>query len=320
MKKEEIFEMTKHLDEKYILEAAPKTGRNIKMKKKIITFAVAAAITASLSIGSYATYKAINRDSVGKHYDSSTMDKMEQSGYVYNQQTENKNFRFTLETALKDDWGVMSVITVKPLSKDAEKYMKCINNKSFLIRTNLSYLDTGEKIKSDPYSFELFADQDARTINGDYSLRMQMPYKSEDVTIDPTRPLKFEFAKDPDITIDVDDDLFDGLSLETKEFKESKNVKLYTDNDTVMNISEFAILVSGFNDEEFLKERENLDTDESIVYFKDGTSKEIFDINGCFTLYYDENNKMQEFFDLGRIIDPETVDYVVYAGHTYKRK
>ncbi|MBQ2580862.1 MAG: hypothetical protein II574_04450, partial [Ruminococcus sp.] len=80
--------MAKHLDEKYILEAAPAPRKNIKLKKRIVTFGIAAAITASLSIGAYAGYRALNRESVGKHYDSSTMDKMEESGYVYNKETE----------------------------------------------------------------------------------------------------------------------------------------------------------------------------------------------------------------------------------------
>ena len=36
MKREEIFEMAKHLDEKYILEAAPAPRKNIKLKNSLV--------------------------------------------------------------------------------------------------------------------------------------------------------------------------------------------------------------------------------------------------------------------------------------------
>ena len=324
MKREEIFEMAKHLDEKYILEAAPAPKKNINIKKRIITFGIAAAITASLSVGAYAGYRALNRESVGKHYDSSTMDKMEESGYVYNKETENKHFKLTLETALKDDAGIDAVITIKPISVDANKYITYSPYTDgaqiqTVIRTKLTYSDTGEKIEKDPFDFELLATRDNLMENGDFSVNLSISYKTEDLTIDPTRPIRVEFEKDPEVEVDTADDLFEGLSLDLKDIKETKKDKFYTDNSTVMSVSESTILVSGFDEETFFKERENMDLDESVVYFKDGTSKKLFDM-GSYIRRDNEQGKLEVCVTFESLIDPDTIDYVVYAGHTYKRK
>ena len=79
MNEKEIFEMTKHINDEYILEAAASPRTSIKLKKRIITFAAAAALTASLSIGAFAAYKAFNKESVGTYYDSSAVEKIEPS-------------------------------------------------------------------------------------------------------------------------------------------------------------------------------------------------------------------------------------------------
>ncbi len=321
MKKEEIFEMTKHLDEKYILEAAAEPKKNIKLKKRIITFTLAAALTASLSIGAFAAYKALNRESVGKYYDSSTMDKMEENGYVSGKTTENDHFRFTLETAMKDEACISTVLTITPRSEDAIKYVT--NNTELkdpynfsCILTKFSYADTGEKIEVDPNAFSLMTDINNITKNNDFACQMIIPYNNSEAIIDPSRPIRVEFSADSERKADVRDDLFKGLSLEIRGIKQAKTVKFYSDTESTLDFSEFSVLVQGgtFDD------RVGMDTDDSIVYFKDGTSKPIFDLAYSFVAFSDKNGKMQESFDLKTLFDPETVDYVFYAGHTYKRK
>lgn len=323
MKKEEIFEMTKHLDEKYILEAAAEPKKNIKLKKRIISFAVAAALTASLSVGAFAAYKALNRESVSTYYDSSAIDKLERSGYVSGQTTENEHFRFTLETAVKDNYNLLAVVSVEPLDSYAEQYIK----KDYAaIFTNATYADTGDEVDG----FASMAGMKGYEKGKAYSMRLEVPVNTVNGTADLSRPINLKFVRDQSNEAASDVDLFKGLSLDLKDIKQSKNAVFYSPAGEKLDVSEFSIAVD--SPQFSVKDVESsdpapgkeykfkFDPEGVKMHYKDGTIGELREKLNAIYMYLTKEEKTVTILDLNTLIDPEQIDYIEYLGTTFKRK
>ncbi len=332
MKKEEIFEMTKHLDEKYILEAAePK--KNIKLKKRIITFAVAAAVTTSLSVGAFAAYKAFNKESVGEFYDSSAVSTLEKRGFGVGKKVENGHFRVTLETAVKDDVDLRAVFTLEPLDDEAKEFMNKYNgfaNPEF----KLSYSDTGEEIKEQALVYNSMEDsdkgKDADITN--VSLAMSLNYKY--LKCDPDRPLTVKignvtrnagyYDEDPIKPDAKYDKLFEGLEFKLEGFEKVKSADFYNEDGVKMYVSELTITVPptyAQNGKDVVFGGDGRQPDEIDLHFKDGKVKNTYTDRLFYmsTEYGDETEDIS-VYELRKFIDVDNIDYLVFDGKTYKRK
>lgn len=356
MKKEEIFEMTKHLDEKYILEAAPKTGRNIKMKKKIITFAVAAAIAASLSIGAVAAYRAFNRDTVGNHYTSSAMDKMEKEGYGVGTKVENEHFRIIVETAVKDESKIKMICSLDALDAVSKEYLEKYDFGSEVIYTDdntiagRNYVSTHENYNND----QSVDDKDKHG----YTVMVDIPFKNSDPSADsnssdeseyryyvePDRPMTLKLKNADHEVSGKDangssilvyeshekkyDDIFKGLEIKIEGIKETSSSVLYNEDGDKLTISDLSISIDNFVPS---KTEIDMGQDYDEVYgfelkFKDGTVKKPGEVAvGGLTDSGYQDKKTGEFIDavtidLREFIDSENVESVKINGKTYTRK
>ncbi len=332
MKKEEIFEMTKHIDDKYVLEAAEPV-KNIKVKKRIITFAIAAVVAAALSAGAFAAYKAFNKKSAGKFYDSSAVDTMEKRGFGVGKSVENGHFRVTLETAVKDDVDLRAVFTLETLDNDAKEFMQKYNgfaNPEF----RLSYSDTGEEIK-EPVSVYNPTQDTENGANADItnvSLAMNLNYKWQ--KCDPERPLTVklgnvtqdegyygEEAIKPDAKYDK---LFEGLEFKLEGFEKVKSADFYNEDGVKMYVSELTIAVppTYMQSGEVIEfGGEGKQPDEIDIHFKDGTVKNTYadHLMSRVSQYGDEDSET-EVFSMRKFIDVDNIDFIEFDGKTYKRK
>ncbi len=317
MKKKEIFEMTTHLDEKYILEAASEPKKNIKLKKRIITFAVAAALTATMSIGAFAAYKALNRESVGTFYESSAMDEIERKGYVSNQITENEHFRMTLDTAIKDDYNFLAVVTVKALDSYAEQYLEKLSE----IATDATYSDTGEKLDG----FAFLTGVDTYQKGKEYSMRLNVPVNTVNGSVDLSRPIHIEMKRDERNKTAENVDLFKGLNFDLKDIKQSKSVKFSSPSGDVLNVSELEIAIETDKIDVRKDESEiSNDTFESInnisIHYKDGTTQSLSEKINIVAMYLTKDDRTVIIIDLRVLIDPDTIDYIEYIGSDFRAK
>lgn len=298
--------MTKHLDDKYVLEAGESAKRSIKVKRKVSAglVAVIAAAMCVTSIGAFAAYKALNRESVGTYYDSSTMDKIEQSGYVSDETGKNEHFELTLDTVMKDDYSLKAVVSVKALDEAAEKYI----GHSLQMCSELVYSDTGEKVQgfAAMYGWQPYEKGKA------YPMRLTVPVKNFAGTADLTRPIKLNFIRDENNPESADVDLFKDLSLDLKDVKQSKSAKFTSPDGKQIYASEFSVAaaVQSFDD----------DISGDIKFnYKDGKTDMLTNkINQTsFDLVGDDKYMM--IVDLNTFIDPDAIDSVECKGVTYKR-
>ena len=338
MNEKEIFEMTKHLDDKYVLEASSTQKTKINFKKRFITFGIAAAVAASLSVGAFAAYRAFNKESVGEYYDSSAVEKLENSGYASGQMTQNEHFKFTLETAMKDDYNLLAVVTVKSLDDEAEKFLA--NDKS--INTKITYADTGASSHGSGQMCCMGKYEKGK----DTPMRLSVQVNSYEGNIDLSKNLKLSFEKfyEEGDENNAPKDLFKGLSLDIKDIKQSKNVRFYSPKGDVLNVSEFSIAVeSGITESEKesiyeqagsaaseqgngIKKQKKADTkyideiEKTKIVYKDGTTCILKEkLNSISVDFVSDKDKIV-ILDLRTIIDPDTIDSLEYRGMTYSRK
>lgn len=344
MKKEEIFEMTKHINEEYILEAAPVTKKNIKLKKRIITFTVAAAIAASLSVGAFAAYKAFNKKSAGKFYDSSTVETIEKRGFGVGKTIENGHFRATLETAVKDDVDLRAVFTLETLDDEAKEFMEKYGSCD-APKFSLFYSDTGEAFKDEPSVYKSREDI-LKEISGEkvdltnLSLALSINYKW--LKYDPSRPITVKIGNltktvsnrtvnddgtytDNEIKPDAKyEKLFEGLEFKLEGFEKVKSDEFYNENGVRMYVSEMSIAVHPTymdSGEDLVFEGDSNQPDEIEVHFKDGTVKNTHKDNMFYAhpCYGDEDSET-DVYELNTFINVDSIDHIVFDGKTYKRK
>lgn len=329
MKKEEIFEMTKHIDDKYVLEAAEPV-KNIKVKKRIITFAIAAVVAATLSAGAFAAYKAFNKKSAGKFYDSSAVDTMEKRGFGVGKSVENKHFRVTLETAVKDDVDLRAVFTVNALDNEAKEYLKKYEMPDFTVH----YSDTDELIKNDSASVNSPVEDSPKNENADTSnaiLEMNLNYKWSKV--DPDRPLTVKLknasyetdTESESVSSDAKDNkLFEGLEFKLEGFEKVKSADFYNEDGVKMYVSELTIAVppTYMQSGEVIEfGGEGKQPNEIDIHFKDGTVKNTYadHLMSRVSQYGDEDSET-EVFSMRKFIDVDNIDFIEFDGKTYKRK
>lgn len=304
MNEKEIFEMTKHLDDKYILEAASEPKKNIKFKKRIITFAVAAALTASLSISAFAAYKALNRESVGNYYDSSTMDKIEQKGYVSDVTAKNEHFEMSVDTIVKDEHSLKAVVSVKGLDDAAEKYIA----HSTQMCSELVYSDTGEKVQGFAAMFGWQPYEKGKA----YPMRLTIPVNNAMGVVDLSRPIKINFIRDDQNPEAADVDLFNNLSLELKDVKQSKTAKFTSEKGEVCSVSEITIACD-------VKSFEDDISGDMKIHYKDGTIETLEEKINEVTFDLVDDTRYVMIIDLKTFIDPEAIDFIECRGESYKR-
>ena len=307
MNEKEIFEMTKHIDDQYILEASPSPRKNIKLKKRIITFGIAAAITASLSVGAFAAYKAFNKESVATYYDSSAVEKIEQKGYVSEEVANNKHFDLNLDSVMKDNNCIMAVVSVKGLDETAENYIA----QSTQMCCNLVYSDNNEKVNGFAAMFGWQPYEKGKA----YPMRLCVPVNTVMGVVDLSRPIRLDFIKDENNTVAVDKDFFKDLSLELKDIKQAKSDKFYSADGKMLDVSEFTIVTNGDWDE-----NAELTADKTIIHYKDGTSEALDQKVNAITNNLTPENKSVTIIDLKTLIDPENIDFMEYLGVKYTRK
>lgn len=325
MNEKEILKMMDHINDDYLMEASATAKRKINLKKKMLTFGIAAALAASLSVGAVAAYKAFNKESVGTYYDSSAVDKIEDSGYVSGQMTENSHFRFTLESVMKDDYSVLAVVTVKALDSTGEQFLAEHDG----IHVKTAYADTGKDIEgASDLSYTNRYEK-----GKDTPMRLTVPVHSSDNDLDLSKAIKLTFDKyyEDNPSTFYPGDLFSGLSLELNNIKASDNVKFTASNGDVLNISEFSIAVeqkltpkqvsdfeNGGLDENEMKAFEEKYKNMKIKY-KDGTTETFGDKLNSAGIYLAKNDRQIQLFDLSTLIDTDKIDSIEYLGTTYKR-
>ena len=304
MNEKEILKMMDHISDEYLTEASAAPKRNIKFKKRIIAFAFAAAITASLSIGAVAAYKAFNRESVGTYYDSSAMDKIEQSGYVSDAMGKNEHFELSLDTVMKDDYSIKAVVSVKALDEAAEKYLE----RSTQMCSELVYADTGEQVQGFAAMFGWQPYEKGKS----YPMRLTVPVKNFAGTADLSRTIKLNFIRDENNPESADVDLFKDLSLELKDVKQAKSAKFTAQGGEVINVSEFTIASD-------IKSQGEDVSDKLKIHYKDGTvdnlEQKINEIS--YDLFGEDTWVM--IIDLKTFIDPDVIDFIECDGVNYKR-
>lgn len=317
MNEKEIFEMTKHLDDKYVLEASSTAKRKINIKRRLVTFGVAAAIAASLSVGAVAAYKAFNKQSVSSYYDSSAVDKIENSGYAADQMTQNSHFRFTLDTVMKDDYNLFAVVTVSALDSKAEQFL----TSNIAINSKATYADNGTV--ADTSAFLEYFDKYEK--GKDIAMRLQIPVHSHKGDIDLSRALKLSFeslgTKDK---VAESSELFKGLSLDISNVKTSKNAKFTSPSGKVLNVSEFSIATKSAD--EIKDPDKGLDADASknaekpTVKFKDGKTLTMKEDLNAVIVNLTKDNKTVTTYDLHTLIDPDNIESIEFCGETYTAK
>ncbi len=320
MNEKEILKMMDRINDDYLMEASAATKKNIKLKKRILTFAVAAALTASLSIGAFAAYKALNRESVGTYYDSSAMDKIEQSGYVSDVTASNEHFDMSLDTVVKDNYSLKAVVSVKALDEAAEKYLK----RADAICGELVYSDTGEKVGT-------FADllgMDNYEKGKAYPMRLTVSAKNAQAAVDLSRPLKLNFRSAEKDAAPADVELFKNLSLEFKDVKQSKSAKFTSPSGEVINVSEFTVSYDMMSqDEKLAKQYKSGDIslnaddlfDDLKIHYKDGKIEKLKEKINFISADLFDNEKYVMIIDLKAFIDPDAIDHIECKGVTYKR-
>lgn len=332
MKREEIFEMTKHLDEKYILEAAPAAKKKINFKKRIITFAVAAAITASLSVGAYAAYKAFNKKSVSEFYDSSAVSTMEKRGFGVGKTVDNGHFRTTLETAVKDDIDLRAVFTIEPLDDKAKEYLKEYKSPDFKVL----YSDTGEFIEDISGILPTKQDDDEKSDETTFTVNLTLNYKQ--MKIDANRPLtiqaenltdSYRYYEDlADSATEIVpnkkyDKLFDGLEFKLENLEKVKSADFYNEDGLKMYVSELTIAVpfEAYSQDVVIIGADGRMPDEIELHFKDGTVMSTYK-DGMILCTSDYGDEIEELtvVEMRKFIDVDNLDYLVICGKTYKRK
>lgn len=316
MKKEEIFEMTKHLDEKYIIEAAPASKKNIQLKKKIVAFGLAAAIAATLSLGAFAAYKAFNKESVETYYDSSAIEKLESSGYVSGQVTENEHFKFTLDTAMKDDYNMLAVVTVEALDSAAQQYLSVHDS----INVKTTYADTGERIEG----ASILEYWDKKKSGSGSAMRLNVPVHSWGGDLDLTRAIKLYFENVRTESEKDAEELFEDLSLDISDVKATKNTKFYSKSGKMLNVSEFCIATEDPNGEKILNGgsdlKDSYDSTFPNIRLKDGTAMTIEDKFNAVVMTLTKDNGCVIAYDLNTLIDPDNIESIEYRGETFNRK
>ena len=305
MNEKEILKMMDHINDDYLMEASATAKRKINLKKKMLTFGIAAALTASLSVGAVAAYKAFNRESVSTYYDSSAIDKIEQSGYVSDVTSRNEHFELTLDTVMRDDYSLTAVVTVKTLDEAAEKYLES----STQLCSELVYSDTGDKADG----FAAFMGWQPYEKGKAYPMRLSVPVKSFMGSADLSRPIQLNIIKDTSSKASDDADLFKGLSLELKDVKQSKSAKFTAPSGKVFDISEFTISTDAKSFED------NLESDKLKIYYKDGTAETITEKINSFTIDVTADEKYVEIVDLKSFIDVDNIDHIEYLGENYAR-
>lgn len=356
MKREEIFEMAKHLDEKYILEAAPAPRKNIKLKKRIVTFGIAAAITASLSIGAFAAYRAFNRDTVGNHYTSSAMDKMEKEGYAVGTKIENEHFRIIVETAVKDESQIKMICSLDALDAVGKEYLEKYDFGSELIYTDNNTF-AGKDYVFTNVNYNNDQSVEAKDKH-DYTIMVNIPFKNNSSSADsnlsddsenryyvePDRPMTLRLKNAEHDVSGKDengssilvyesyekkyDDIFKGLEIKIEGIKEIGSSVLYNEDGDKLTISALTISIDNFVPS---KNEIDMEKDYDEVYgfelkFKDGTVKKPGEVTvGRLASSCNEDKKTGKYIetltiDLREFIDYENVESVKINGKTYKRK
>ena len=324
MNEKEILKMMDHINDEYLTEASETPKTNIKLKKRIISFAAAAAIATTLSVGAFAAYKALNRESVGTYYDSSAMDKIEQSGYVSDVNAKNEHFDISLDTLLKDDYSIKAVVSVKALDEAAQKFLGTTN----ALVGEMVYADTGEKI---PGYASIFGMNDYEKDKA-YPMRLTVSAKNSEAKVDLSRPIKINFVNNQHEPELKDLDLFDDLTLELKDVKQSKSAKFTSPSGAALNVSEFTIsydVITGNEDAaDKLKEQDksadsfvNMDdvSNDLKIYYKDGTVTTLEDKLNNVSFDLVNPSKYVMIIDLKTFVDPDAIDHIECKGVTYTR-
>ena len=270
-----------------------------------------------MSIGAFAAYKALNRNSVGTFYDSSAMDEIERKGYVANQITENEHFRMTLDTAIKDDYNFLAVVTVKALDSYAEQYLEKLSE----IATDATYSDTGEKLDG----FAFLTGVDTYQKGKEYSMRLNVPVNTVNGSVDLSRPIHIEMKRDERNKTAENVDLFKGLHFDLKDIKQSKSVKFSSPSGDVLNVSELEIAIETDKIDVRKDESEiSDDTFESInnisIHYKDGTTQSLSEKINIVAMYLTKDDRTVIIIDLRVLIDPDTIDYIEYIGSDFRAK
>ena len=302
-------------DEKYLREAEGKpmmkqTKHSRRISAKIAAVATAAAVM-TVTAGAVAVAKLSNKDSVEDFYDSSTVSRIENRGYVNGSVSENEHFRITLETVLKDDYKMLPIITIEPLDKQAEDYLADSGEMPYPMTY---YSDTREYVNSNVtcVARDLFKKGDDK-----FSMKLDIPFISHNNKLDVNRPLTIKLSEGKNFRIDGsvnEPSLFSGIEINIDGYNEVKSTRLYSESGKELYLSEFGFVA-------LVKYPENGSFWNGRIVYKDGRKVNVDEISNYGAgLGLGKKQDTGISLDFKTFIDIDSVEAIEIMGETFKRK
>ena len=311
MNEEMIFEMIGCIDDKYVLEAAPKLLVNSHIRRRIITALIAAVIAISLlTVGAAAAYYFMShREGVRQFYTESGTQALESGGYMIGELSENEHFRITLDSFISDDYRAFPIITVETLDAEAVKYLQ----QNLLLEGVLTYADTGETAAE----YISFLGTNEYKNNIPLTIRGSILFHYGSNNIDRNRQLIMSFRTaeyDLNGEKNDNDDLLEGISFALPRAVCLRNIRLFSEDGTEAYVSEIGLAA--------MVPAENIENWQYQIKWKDGSISDPWHkyLGGEGTgLYLDgeDNGVLINFMSL---IDPDKIETLTLGGVEFKRR
>lgn len=319
MNENKIFEMTSHLDDKYILEAAGKqsirqTKHHKRISAKFVAIAAAAAVM-TVTAGAAAVAKLTNKKSVEQYYDSSAAEKIEQEGYAVGKVSKNPHFEAVLESVMRDEYRCIPIITLKPLDDTAVKCMSELRYGpviEYKDGSSVSGMADGEPVNNtgmiNPGSrgacfYDPQKDGDSQAV------KVFVYYKNGKAVIEPNKQLVLSFKA-------LSDDykgLFDGIRFELPTPEMVSGKMLYSPSGNELYISKIGMA-------ELSKVPESPELLKYKVHFANGTVKTYSELGMQGSNLQLDGKDKGWAINFGTLIDADQVESVEIYGETYKSK